>query len=398
MEYINGKISLGIKYDYGKILKEFNKLKCPKDTFKPPLHLVQEHKYIIEVSERKTGKTTNWLLLGLCMNKLYGTVVQYIRTKETMLSPSYATELVSVINSYNNGQYIYALTDGRWNCLYYHWKKFYYGKRDEEGTLIEKSETHCIQMLSIDKNFDYKSSYNAPTGDIIILDEFIGKNYAFNEAIDFFDLCDTIIRNRQSPFIVMLANTINRHSPYFEELCISKQIMKAVEGEPLSITTDLGTRISFEILKPKSDTEKVLHNSLFFGFNNPKLSAITGGCTWAYEAVQHIPKEGYTIINKSLYIRLSTLELLQCEIAVHENEMLCMHIHRATKTYADSIILTLDVSELDNQHLYGTGNAKIHNLIYKLLAMRRIFFSTNEVGADFKNYLRLAKQNPYSIA
>lgn len=397
MEYINGKIEYGIKYDFNKIMKEFNRLKCPKDAFKPPLYLAQEHKYIIEMSERKSGKTTNWLLVGLCMNKLYGTVIQYIRERESMLSPSYATELVSVINSYNNGQYISILTDGRWNCLYYHWKKFYYGKRDDEGTLIEKSEQHCIQLLSVDKNFDYKSAYNAPTGDIIIFDEFIGKNYTFNEAIDFFDLCDTIIRYRQSPFIVMLANTINRHSPFFEELCISKQVMKAKEGEPLSITTEMGTKISFEILKPKSGSEKVFHNSLFFGFNNPKLSAITGGCTWAYEAVQHIPKDGYRIINKSLYIHLSTFELLQCEIAMHEKDVLAMHVHRASKTYSDSIILTLNVEELDSKHLYGTGNAKIHNLIYRLLAMRRIYFSTNEVGSDFKNYIQMAKQNPYNI-
>lgn len=400
LEYIDGKVENGIKYDLNKINALYKKLKTPKGVFKPPLQALENHKYIIELSERSTGKTTNWLLIGLCMNVLYGTTIQYIRQKESMTSPSFAEELVSVIVSYKNGQYIEILTDGKYNSMFYHWKKFYFCKVDDTGKVVEKAPTHCIQMLSIDKNFDYKSSYNAPTGDLILFDEFLSKFYNYNEAIDFFDLCSTIIRQRKSPFIVMLANTIQLRSNYFEELMIQRNVASAKKGQPISITTELGTKIYFEIIDRPSNAEKQEHNRLFFGFNNPKLASITGGATWAFEQVPHIPQIEYTVIEKRLYIQLSNYEYLQCEIVDTETGIK-IFVHKANKPHYDSIVLTLTEdrtnNEIDGVFMYGLGNRKIYNLLINTLAKRELYYSSNEVGYDFKNYIRQAKQNPYGL-
>ena len=104
-----------------------------------------------------------------------------------------------------------------------------------------------MMMLSIDKHLDYKSVYNCPTGDIIIFDEFIGNYYYRNEFVNFNDLLKTIIRERQSPIIVMLANVIEKNSQYFNELEIYDNIQRLHQGENEIITSERGTKIYVEI-------------------------------------------------------------------------------------------------------------------------------------------------------
>lgn len=397
IKYIENDITKGIQYDYKHLKNIYDSLGIPKTVFKPPIMELETNHYLIELSDRSRGKTTNWLLFGLCMNREYGTIIQYIRQKETMLAPKFATELVTVINEFNNGQYIKNLTDNKYNALTYHWGKFYYALIDENGKILERAERHCIQCLSVDKNLDYKSGYNAPLGDLIIFDEFLSKYYSFNECIDFLDLCSTIIRQRFSPRIILLANTIKTTSQYFEEFTIQRSVRGMEKGEHKNIVTDGGTHIFFEILASDTSENKQKHNTKFFGFKNPKLASITGSSTWALENVPHIPQCEHEVINNRLYIELNTYEYLQCEfVCRHDNMSNALFVHYANKPKSDSIILTLS-NDRKERYLYGTGNKKIHNLLYNMLAKRNIFYSSNEVGNDFKNYLRSCKENPYDL-
>lgn len=404
MKYINDDISLGIEYDWKLIKKEYDKLKVPKEFYQIPWNaIINNNKYIIPLSERSTGKTTEWLLIGLCMNKLYGTVIQYIRATEDELKPSHAENLVRVIKEYANAKYIIQLTDGEYNDIYYHWKKFYYCYRDEEsGIITKKSEMEIIQCLSVDNNMDYKSSYNAPKGDIIIFDEFIRKFYRPNECIDFMDLTKTIIRSRLSPIIIMLANTINLNSQYFEELEISRQVKKLQKGQAESIQTDYGTKIYVELIElgltQQQSKEKTKHNTLFYGFKNPKLASITGGELWAFDSVQHIPtRDSQTnriILYKNLYLILG-IELLQLEIVSTTELGTHLEVHRASKYYDDSIILTLKELE-SKRHFYGLGEGKLEKILKRLVNDRRVYYSSNEVGSIFKAYIKqyqLSKNN-----
>ena len=197
IKYIQDKQNLGIDYDWGLIRKEYNKLGVPGDYYDIPWKAIQEgNKYIMSLSERSTGKTTNLgLLVGLVMNKLYKTQVVYIRPTEDELSASHAQKLVDVIKTYNEGQYIKALTDGEYNSMYYHWRQFFYCFVNETGEIEKKSTTPIIQMLSVARASDYKSTLNLPLGDWIVYDEFIGKYYRPDEAIHFLDLLKTIIRD-----------------------------------------------------------------------------------------------------------------------------------------------------------------------------------------------------------
>lgn len=386
--FIDGKEERGLLYDLRAIKKVYDSLGIPKEFFQLPWSALSNDKIIIELSERSTGKTTNWLLFGLCMNKLYGTVIQYIRATENMLSPSFSEKLVEVIRSYKEGEYIKKLTDGKYNSIYYHWRQYFYCLV-EDGKIIEKSEEPIIQCLSVDRNHDYKSSYNSykNRGDLIIFDEFIGKYYRPNEFVEFMDLTKTIIRDRHSPIIVMLANTINLNSFYFEEMEISREVRRLKKGDKKEIITEGGTRIYVEIvLDDKRASEKRIVNNLFYGFKNPKLASITGGEVWAFENVPHIPDQTNKVcLLNNLYLE-SGIDLLK--IGVYSSDELDTHleIHRATKTYDDSIILTLGELK-DKRYIFGIGRNFLKKILVELIRKRHVYYSSNEVGSIFKDYL-----------
>lgn len=87
MQYIDNDIQKGILINWNDVVKECKKLGIPKDVYTPFNLPFNEAKYFIECSERSIGKTTNWLLLGMILNKMYGIQIQYIRQIIDMIMP-----------------------------------------------------------------------------------------------------------------------------------------------------------------------------------------------------------------------------------------------------------------------------------------------------------------------
>lgn len=395
-KFIQDNSLFGIDYDWGLIEKEYKKLPLPDTAYKFNFKAIRKMgaKYLNILSKRGTGKTTAFLLVGLVMHKLYGTIVQYLRQTEDETAPSFAEKLVEVIRTYNDGEYVKQLTDGQYNDIYYHWKQFFYCLRDENGNIIEKSDNPIIQVLSIDKAYDYKSSYNAPLGDWIIVDEYIGKYYRNDAFVNLMDLLSTIIRKRKSPTICLLANTLSVMSPWFEEFEISRDVREVKKGEGRLIITSKNTRIYFEIYDPDTNPaqnqETKTFNELFFGFRNPKLSAITGDAVFNFEVVPHIPpkERPFEKLTNNIYIDCG-IDLLKVDFCIDEIIGLHARITKASRTYDDSIILSIDMDKIvnDKRYLYGLGHKRLKDLFNKCLNARSFLFSTNEVGAFFKDYL-----------
>ena len=248
MIYIDDNTKNGLYYDFDRIKKEYKKLKVPKEFYNPCFVPFEQAKYFVGVSERSTGKTTNWVLFGLVMNKLYGTQIQYIRQVRDMIAPKNLNQFMDVI--VNNG-YIEKVTDGKYNsCEYFAGAWRFICIKD--GEVIEKAKVPFMSCLSLDQNLIYKSSYNAPFGDLIIFDEFISTRYMPNEFVTFSDLVKTIIRERISPFVVMLANTTDRYNEYFRELMIQDEILKIKVNEYFIKQTPLGTTIFCELIGNKN--------------------------------------------------------------------------------------------------------------------------------------------------
>lgn len=388
LQYIDNDINKGLKYNFKKIFKEFKKLNVPGDVHTPLETNLARNKYIVEMSERSVGKTTNWLLLGLCMFKLYGTQMQYIRQNQLMITPSNLKDLFSVILEYD---YISKLTDGEYNTVYYFSKRYYLAYYDEDSQEItKKCDKHFMMLLSLDRQEYYKSSYNAPYGDLIIFDEFISKSYFQNEFVEFMQLLKTIQRERLSPIVVMLANTIDKHSQYLHELEIYDIVDKMEVGEHIDYTTELGTNISINLVEPslKLKKKKETSNRTFYGFKNSALNSIRGG-GWDLPVCQHIPSGmEYDIIVNNLYIYHNN-KYLKLDIVTNVLGT-CIYVHWATYSYDDSIILT--VQDLyDGRYIYGLGTGGLEKLLKHMLSTNKVFYATNDCKSFFDNYLKQIK-------
>lgn len=385
-EFIDGKRTNGIIYDYPTIRKEFRKLKIPTEFYNPSKCPFDKCKWFINLSDRSTGKTTNWLLFGMIMNKLYGTVIQYVRQTNDMITPRNSKNLFDTILDNN---YVSKLTDGKYNTIVYKAKRWYYAIADDNGEIIEQKNNHFMCMLSIDNAENYKSSYNAPYGDIIIFDEFIGKYYYRNEFVRFNDLLKTIIRDRQAPIIVLLANTIDKNSQYFNELEIYNTVQQMKQGDSEIITSERGTNIYVEILESgvKKQKTRSIVNTLFFGWKNPLISSITGD-DWAINNYPHIPQYNSRVILKRYYLdfnnTLLALDVKNCnEIGVY------VAVHRATRTYDDSIIFT--IGEIDkNNKRFRFGFSPSDKRLWELYKRNKFYYASNDLGSLLDNYIKQA--------
>lgn len=387
MEFIENKEKYGVKYDLLKIAREYKKLKIPQEYDYIDFSRFEKNKYIIDLSIRSVGKTTDYLLLGMIFNKIYGTKIAYIRTTKDEIAPSVTEKIFNVIQSFNDGFYIKKLTDNKYNGIYRKWNNVYYCKIDENGNIVEKSTDEFMHFLCVEKFNDYKSGLSVPMDDFIIYDEFITKYYRPNTHYEFMQLLSTIIRERLSPFIVMLANSININSVWFEEMGIRRDIRHMTVGDCKDIVTSGGTCLSVRLLDVKAKEQRRRHSSLFFGFENPKLKDITGiGGFWSISNYKHIPT-GLKLecIGRPLFIHYLPGEFLRLEFSIYKNKGILI-VKKATRVKDDDIVLTTgDVEAFEKCH-WGFGSNKLQRYIYDLILNDRVYYGTNENGEDFKNY------------
>ena len=397
IKYINDKISYGIEYDWKLIRKNYKKLGIPPDFWNPSKLPLENHKYFVGFSERTIGKTTNVLLLGMVMHVLYGTVIQYVRQDEKDIAPKNTSDLFNVIIN-PEYKYIEKLTDGEYNTVYYKSRRWYFALADETGKIINVAESHFMFMCDVLHASNLKSGYNAPTGDIIVYDEFITYNYYPNEFVKFEDLISTIIRYRRSPVVFMLANVINKESQYFNELDIYEEVQTLDKGNNTTKITEKGTKIYIEwISNEKASAKKKVLNELFFGFRNSQLASITGE-DWAIKSYPHIPEEitKYELIFRGLYI-LHNDKLVRISLYNHTDIGLIAVCNKATYTHEDSLILTIQ-NEIDSKNkIYSDGlnnprTAKLMKTIWNLRAQNKFYYQTNDIGHFVDNYLNLCKR------
>lgn len=406
IKYINDDPNKGIEYDWKFIIKEFNKLGVPNHVYTPINCPFDKSHLFVNLSDRSVGKTTNWLLLGHIMNKHYGTIMHYIRSKEDMITPKALKDLYSTINEYD---YITKITDGKWNSVLYRARRWYYCNVDEFGEVQEVDEKHFMFCASVEKGELLKSSYNSPRGDFILFDEFIGKYYPPNEFVYFCDLVKTIIRDRVGPIIIYSANTIDKNSIYFNELEIFDQIQTMLQGDSRMITTDGGTNIYVEIVGQNIERQKKrsIVNKLFFGFKNPMLASITGA-DWAMKYYPHIPPQNETIhrdaekvetLCQNIYIQFNT-KYVRLDIVRNEKRGMCIYCHwsgeplRYVKDgkkvpYEDSYIFTAgEVLDTRYHFKFGKLSAPLPKFIWSKYKENMFFYATNDVGAFIESYVK----------
>lgn len=392
IEYIDNDYSKGIKYDLNFIVKECKKLKIFPDGVWNPLHLLTKNNGInFLFSERSVGKTTGLLLLGMVFNQFYNVRLHYIRETKAETNGTIVKDLFTTINSCG---YVEKITDGRWNRVLYfqNERKWYYVNQDNEGNIEEKANECLMFAMGCDKSDDYKSGYNCPTADFIILDEALKISGYKNYYANFQDILSTLLRFRISGFVFIIGNTVDYSSYWLSEYMIADTVRSMNKGEYREVTLDKGTQVYIEyIADEKISKKKVAVNKRYFGYSNSRLASVTGS-GWASKDYPHMPDIDYSILLNNIYIEYNSC-LINLELLKTEKIGLLVYAHKATKTYKDSYIYS-DIIKNDERYnfRFGKGN-KIDCLIWdKLYKGGKFRYATNTDGHIVESYTKACIQ------
>ena len=312
----------------------------------------------------------------------------YIRRYEESITPKNLQSLFSA-----HLQLIWELSGHKWNAVIYRAKEFHFCAIDTEGKIIAKDDTAFCITAAINTSENTKGE---DRGEVhtIVFDEFMTRSgYLNNEFVRFMNLLSTLIRDRESAVVYMLANTVNKYCPYFTEMGL-KNIDKLQQGEIAVYTygsSDL--TVAVELCDEVQATKQTA--SKYFAFDNPQLQMITRGA-WEF---QIYPRAPYKILPEDIvlkfYIQFAE-QLLACEVVHSTLKQYCndvfIFVHPQTKDISidDSTIMYVSDFSSCRMHVRFLKDQPTegHKLIYSLIQRKAVCFSDNDTGEVFRNWLQ----------
>ncbi len=340
--------------------------------------------YYVVFGERSNGKTYSALSYALENYMKTGEQFAYIRRFGEDIRKKTLSTLFS--GHIENGL-VTKMTEGMFNSVDYNTSKFYLERRTEDGER-ETSEEPFGFAFDLNSMEHWKST-SFPKITTIIFDEFMSRSgYLPNEWILFANTLSTIIRHRNNVRIIMLGNTVNKFCPYFQEMGLSH--IKNQQPGTVDVYTygDSGLKVVCEYAS-SSSKKGGKASDVYFAFDNPELKMITGGA-WEIAIYPHLeerylPKE----VVANFFIDFND-ELLHGEV-ICKNTGAFIFIHAKTTPIKDEekdIVYTTRPSERWNYRMCLTKQSdKLSMFIIKAIRESRIFYSTNEVGEVFRNYV-----------
>ena len=346
--------------------------------------------YNIIIGERSNGKTTAVLRYALEHYIKTGGQTGYIRRWEDDLKGGRGASIFSGIVSLG---YVQQLSGGCWTDIIYKGRAWYLAAPDpEEDGKYVTDEKPFAYAFALTKQESYKSvSY--PHIDTVVFEEFLSRNgYLTDEFVIFMNLLSTIIRERENVKIFMLGNTVNKYSPYFNEMGLNH--IKSMEKGTIDVYTygssALVVAVEFADFPSKSKPSDV-----YFAFNNPRLNMITGrGQVWEIDIYPHLPCHYAPKNVQFTYFIIFDGDILQCEIIDVENAVFTF-IHRKTTPIQDEgrdLIFTPDNRPLPNwRRNILKAPDRLGDKIAWFYKFDKVYYQDNECGEIVRNYLKWCK-------
>lgn len=340
--------------------------------------------YRMIIGQRSNGKTYSVLktILTDYLNK--GRRAAYIRRYAEEITPK-NIQLLFAQDSLK--EMIIELSQGRFNSTFYRANCFYLVHEDEDGKIDSKDSTpFCITRAV--NTWQTTKGQDAGELHLICYDEFMTRDgYLNDEFINFCNLLSSLIRDRDDAVIYMLANTVNKYCPYFEEMGL-KGVDRMKQGEIRVYNFgDSALKVAIEYCDPVKATKKVA--SKYFAFDNPQLEMVKNG-TWEIMNYARAPYKLYeSDIFKRFYINFNG-EMI-CGNIILRSPDLFIFFHRQTK---DLEIKPLDVyygsdftTSLCHVQSLNDCPTELHKLIRSLVLKKSMCFATNEIGEIIRNWL-----------
>ena len=341
--------------------------------------------YYLVIGERSNGKTYSALTYALERYFKYGEQFAYIRRWGEDIKKKQLSNLFS--GHIENGL-VDKLSEGGWSGVDYTGSKFRLVRAKNEQGEAEYSEDPIGFAFDLNSMEHYKS-ISFPKITTVIFDEFLSRQaYLPNEFLLFTNALSTIVRLRTNVKIFMLGNTVNKYCPYFAEMGLThvKEQKQGTIDQYHYADTDLEVVVEYCESSHKRGGKS---SDVYFAFDNPQLQMITKG-SWEIAIYPHLPdrykpKE----IVAQFFVDFDN-ELLHGNIIAKDNMAPFVFLHRkTTEIKSDTDIVYGQRPDANPYHRVGIRpyKDKISQFIKKCFMENRIFYSENEVGEIFRNYL-----------
>ena len=391
--------------DISKVKKEIKKLNIPKDYWGIDLNSFFDYQWNIYISIRETaGKTTQSLLLGLVLNKLYPDrySIEYLRNDNSQIVRSNVETLFDTILKYD---YIKKIYGGKYNNISYKpiTKKFYLTLTDEEGSVIDEAKEPICSLHAVENWKALKSVYNNPRGNYIILDEFPDTDRAtykiFTELLNTISTIGRPLSSDRTPWlhILLMGNNTDEYCFYFDDFQISEEIPYLKFGGSIPFRTEYNTTGICKLLELGEVQKERLRtkNIPFLGFSGKKAAPFTGESEWGGEQYKHIT---FDLNYEECFFRRAYIfhrgRYIQIDLFNNEEIGRFAFFHFAdTPKYNDNLIFTTDPEKASD--IYGFGKyekrekfLKACKMITDLYKENRVYYASNRVGSLTSDFIK----------
>lgn len=344
-------------------------------------------KYNIIFGERSTGKTYAVLEEALKQYQKTGKCFAYLRRWDEDFKGKNGA---SLFNSHAENGLISQYTGGEWDSMYFYSNRWYFARKDKQGRRVVAPEPVGYAFALSTMEHDKSTSF--PSITTVAFDEFLTKGmYLPDEFVTFCNVLSTIIRNRTDVTIYMMANTVSQYAPYWKEMglnhvkdmkpgSIDLYTYPSKTGEELRVAVEMTDSAQMGLDKA---------SNIYFAFDNPKLSMITGGSNvWELDLYPHCPMEYKTDDIRFSYYILFDDERMKCDIIKKDGKAFTF-IHKAKQEPGDrDIIFSQEYHPQKNmRRRIDAPFDKVGNVIWDFFQMDKVYYQDNFVGACVEAYL-----------
>lgn len=344
--------------------------------------LAKNAQYNVIYGMRSNGKTYSVLEYGVEKYWKSGEQLAIVRRwRDDFIGKRGQTMFDALVS---NGE-ITRITGGEWTGIYYYSSRWFLCRYEDDKRIVDETPLAYGFALT---SMEHDKSTSYPNVTTIMFDEFLTRTtYIPDEFVLFMNVISTIIRNRDNVKIFMLGNTVTKYCPYFKEMGLT-HIKEQKKGSiDVYRYGDSKLTVAVEYCSKSVVGKK---SEIYFAFDNPKLSMITGG-EWELGIYPHCPVKYKPKDVVYKYYIVFDGETLECEV-VYTEEGGFTFIHRKTTPLQDNpedLIYTTDFSHKPNhKRIITRPLSNIEKRIADHYKRDKVFYSDNEVGEIVRNYLQ----------
>lgn len=348
----------------------------------------KNYTYAMAIGMRSNGKT--YAALKKCL-ELYAQTGDQFAVIRTWADDFKGKGGVTLFDPLINNGVIDDLFNGEYTTVIYKSERWYLASFDDKGKAVLAPEPFAWAFPLTTYIHDKGSSY--PKIKNVIYDEFMIDGYLPEGIVDtFFNCLSTIIRDKDDVKIIMIANTVNIYSPFFDAFGIDAR--KLVQGEiaEYRYADNPHLVVGVEFCDPVYRTEK---QNKYFAFGRSSTSDMITTGKWQLPhyprpPIKYVPKDVKFccfVKYKELIIQIDVIRGPYYFIAIAHKKSGEIKNPERDIIY-DSTYEGLQRNIIKNIY---TSDTEFSRRLLLLKLEHKFYYSDNIVGESIRNWLHESK-------